>query len=726
MSRSGGISQLLKGVAIGVVLIMAIIGTMSLLEKDKPEVPTITGAPSTSNPSSSSTTPEITLNPQNNTQTTSNDASSTPPIGDLTDSTTTQSQTPTSTAQADKPTLVEENTTPAVNYGMMLLSAVNANNQQSLKANFVVYDKDNNKVAQSLAASNPSYRLPAGQYKVESTLTRIDEATQKVVPVATKSRYIIVRANSTSSKAFEFEPPANIGVLQVTAKQNGQTVRANFIVQKADGELVASRSNVTNSLFKLPTGTYKVSVTQGDSRDFKSVEVKSGESTQTVFNLKGETIQQGRLIVRILDTRSDNAVRADINIVDNTGKTIQDLKAATQTELLLATGEYQIRISGANGTATKRLSIRPNQTLNEIFRVDTTALSDTQTPATTDQTATTSPNNNTTNQATNNTNNTVQINDNVTIKPVTPTDAPVEQTSSTSLRITALDEATKRPIKSNIYIQTLTGKHLDKRTYVEGAQFQLAPGVYRVTVRAKNRNNTVKTIRINANQTIDETFLMVNPDTPSAPTLAQNNNANSNNATNPTSTGNITPAPFTLNKQSPSVAPQAIETGLLSVLMRAPQNQRNTNLNTNFIINTAAGKKIVELTSVPSGNFKLDVGNYDVTAIYNNKRRTQRVQVRPNQRAQLVFNTTDFLAAKGTLRSRIVDETGRPIKGNLIVSNRAGQIVARANNVSSAVFKLPPVPHTISVNIQGLSGSEAVNIVSDETTVQTFTVAPQR
>jgi len=36
MSASGGISQLLKGIIIGVVLIMAIIGTMSLLESGNP------------------------------------------------------------------------------------------------------------------------------------------------------------------------------------------------------------------------------------------------------------------------------------------------------------------------------------------------------------------------------------------------------------------------------------------------------------------------------------------------------------------------------------------------------------------------------------------------------------------------------------------------------------------------------------------------------------------
>ncbi len=40
MSRSGGMSQLLKGIIIGIVLILAIIGTMSLLEKKTPDTST--------------------------------------------------------------------------------------------------------------------------------------------------------------------------------------------------------------------------------------------------------------------------------------------------------------------------------------------------------------------------------------------------------------------------------------------------------------------------------------------------------------------------------------------------------------------------------------------------------------------------------------------------------------------------------------------------------------
>jgi len=153
---------------------------------------------------------------------------------------------------------------------------------------------------------------------------------------------------------------------------------------------------------------------------------------------------------------------------------------------------------------------------------------------------------------------------------------------------------------------------------------------------------------------------------------------------------------------------------------------------THFIITNKKGKKIVELTSVPSGNFKLDTGTYTVTAILNGQRRKQNIQVHQGKTSQLSFNTSNFqkntvaktAIQKGGLRSQIVDNNGRPLRGNLTVTNLRGQIVARANSVTFGVFDLPAVPHTITVNYQGLSGSERVNITAGKTTVQTFTISP--
>ena len=709
MSRSGGMSQLLKGIIIGVVLIMAIIGTMNLLDKDGPlsSLTTNNTPQTTTQDSPDIIAPSITLNPDNAQST--NGAQSTSNIGDLNaempeDKNTVNIDNSESTVDANivtennvKPVLENERTAEEVTkdlnpitYGMMEINAINPNNNQALKVNYTVFDQKNVKVAESSNATNASYRLPVGQYKVETTLTKVDEATNRVIPVLTKSRYVIVRTNTTAKQTFELEPPATTGVLQVSAEINDQIIRADFVIQKANGEVIASRNNVTSSLFKLNTGTYKVTVNSGNNKDFRSVEVKAGESTQTVFVLK-QAAQQGKLLVRVFDTRSSNPVRADITITSANGTVIQDLKSSTQTELSLAVGDYKIRVVGPNGTSNKNIRMNAGQELNETFRFD-------------------APNTDIASQN-DSQNNSTQVTDNVTIKPVeTQTTTPVvaENTDSNkvTLSVIAQDEQTRKPIKSNIYIQTPAGKHLDKKTYVDSASFSLAPGVYKVTVRANNRNNSVKTIRIAENQNTSETFLLVNPNKP-------NNSETANSSVKPA---------------KPTNAPSTIATGFLNVSMQAPRNQKvnKSTLNSHFIVATTAGKKIVELTSVNAGNFKLDVGSYVVTAIHKNKRRSQRITIKQNQNTRLAFNTSDFQAAKGVLRSRIVNESGGPLKGNLIVSNMSGQIVARANGVSSAIFDLSPTRHTIRVNYQGLSGSEIVNINANETTVQTFTIAPNK
>ena len=709
MSRSGGMSQLLKGIIIGVVLIMAIIGTMSLLDKDGPlsSLTTNNTPQTTTQDSPDIIAPSITLNPDN-TQST-NGTQSTSNIGDLNaempeDKNTVNIDNSESTVDINtvnennvKPVLENERTPEEVTkdlnpitYGMMEINAINPNNNQALKVNYTVFDQKNIKVAESSNATNASYRLPVGQYKVETTLTKVDEATNRVIPVLTKSRYVIVRTNTTAKQTFELEPPATTGVLQVSAEINDQIIRADFVIQKANGEVIASRNNVTSSLFKLNTGTYKVTVTSGNNKDFRSVEVKAGESTQTVFVLK-QAAQQGKLLVRVFDTRSSNPIRADITITSANGTVIQDLKSSTQTELSLAVGDYKIRVVGPNGTSNKNIRMNAGQALNENFRFDA---------PNTDIVSQNDPQNNST-----------QVTDNVTIKPVeTQTTTPVAPENTDSNKVTlsviAQDEQTRKPIKSNIYIQTPAGKHLDKKTYVDSASFSLALGVYKVTVRANNRNNVVKTIRIAENQNISETFLLVNPNKP-------NNSETANSSVKPA---------------KPTNAPSTIATGFLNVSMQAPRNQKvnKRTLNSHFIVATTAGKKIVELTSVNAGNFKLDVGSYVVTAIHKNKRRSQRITIKQNQNTRLAFNTSDFQAAKGVLRSRIVNESGGPLKGNLIVSNMSGQIVARANGVSSAIFDLSPTRHTIRVNYQGLSGSEIVNINANETTVQTFTIAPNK
>ena len=692
MSRSGGMSQLLKGIVIGIVLILAIIGTMSLLEKKSPDIntqlDTTTAPPSIEAPS-------ISINPGNSEVVSAGLDKDTPEQ----DANEISAENPTD--NSDKPVLegekpIEEIEKPAevIQFGMLTLSSVNPENKEQLKANYEVFDKDNVKVAESNNSEGASYRLPVGEYKVVTTLTQADIKTGRALPTVQKSQYLNVKADSTSNQVFELEPPSTIGVLQVSAvsgSSEGQTMRANFIVQNETGETIASRNNVTNSLFQLDAGSYKVTVTSGNTSDVRTIVVEAGESTEEVFKLQ-ETYNQGRVLVRVFDMRSSTPVAADILISDSNGKEIQDLKSVTQTELSLAEGNYTVKVAGPNGLSNKNITVKAGQVINEIFRFD-------------------APKDAASDQAT-------QITDNVIIQgveaqqtPDTSQDSvqdPNQEKNSTALvKIIALNASDQRPIKSNIYIQTPIGQHLDKKTYVNSAEFNLEPGIYKITVRANNRKNVVKTVRVAANQNITETFLL--------------------DRVGSTAAANV-PAP-TLAPPKPVKDLTIFPSGFLNVEMIAPNNRNiaRGGLNSHFIVATNAGKKVVELTGVASANFKLDTGEYIVTAIHKNSRRSQKISIRENQNTRINFNSEDFGSNnKGVLKSRVVDESGRPVRANLTVTNMRGQVVAEVFNVSEGVFDLQPRRHTITVNYQGLKGTEVVNVVRGETTLQTFTIAPGR
>lgn len=677
MSGSGGIGQLLKGAIMGVVLILAIIGSMSMLNKDK-------GGESTSSNQTTDSSPINTTAPVPEIKAPEiNIASQTPPPKEVATAET-ATNTTSQTTDSFQPTLEgekteEEKQAEVIKYGILKVSAINPENKDNLKANFVIFDNKNTKVAESNNTSSASYRLPTGSYRIVTTLVKSNDASARGTAPVQSTNTITITANKLTDEIVELEPPPTIGVLQVSATnaKNNKAIKANFIIQKESGETVASRQNVINSLFKLKAGSYKVTVKSGNNTDFRTVVVEPGESATEVFKLQ-ESFIQGKVLVRIFDIRSDQPVRADIEITNQSGKTMQALKAVSQTEIALAEGDYNIKVIGSKGESSKNVRVVAGQSSNQVFRIDA--------PATT-------------------TTETVQINDNVKISGAGEANAsePENTPVKSILKLFARNGVDQKPIKSNFYVQTPAGKHLAKKIYADSAEFNLEPGRYKITVRSKNRKNIVRNIQVSANQAITEVFSLQRD----IPVSTTNNSA---------------PA---LASPKPVKTPSIIPNGFLNVAMQPAKK-------THFIISNKKGKKIVELTSVPSGNFKLDTGIYKVTAILNGQRRNQTIQVYQGKTSRLNFNANDFqkksvtnnTIQKGGLRSRIVDSNGQPLRGNLTVKNLRGQIVARANNVTFGVFDLPAVPHTITVNYQGLSGSERVNITAGKTTVQTFTISP--
>ncbi len=677
MSKSGGLGQMIKGIFIGIVLILAVIGTMSMLDKDNNSSSnTSTSTASTEMPSTEQSVdtkpeiqaPDIKLAP----------ATTAPPVVTTDSANTNQQNIPKlegeKTAEEIKQ-IEAEKQAKAIKYGTIKLSSINPDNKENLKANFVVIDSKNNKVAETLNSSNASFHLPIGRYKVTTTLIKSLESTTRNSEAIQTSQIITVNADKIAKHIIELEPPSTIGVLQVssTNSKTKQAMKANFIIQKENGETVATRQNVVRSLFKLKAGSYKVTVSSGNNSDFRTIVVEPGESVSEVFSLQ-ESFLQGRVLVRVFDKKSSQPVLADIVISSMSGKIMQQLKSVSQTEIALAEGNYKIIVTGPKARSQKNVRVIAGQSVSEIFRFDAP-------PET-------------------------QVTDNTRITAIEPEEAqpatdnaePLTEPSLGRLKLSAQNNGDRKPLKSNFYIQTPNGQNIAKKIYADNAEFNLKPGKYKVTIRSKNRKNIVRNFEVFAGKSQSEIFTLFKPNT--------RNNASP-----------------VLAPPKPTKKPKTIPNGFLSVAMQPARN-------THFIIANRAGKKIVELTSVPTGKFKLDTGVYSVTAIYNNQRRKKTIQVHQGKTTHLNFKRSDFQTKrvinkpqKGVLRSRIIDESGRPLRANLTVTNQRGQVVARANQVTVGIFDLPPVPHTIIVNYGGLSGNEKVNITAGKTTVQTFTIS---
>ena len=790
-------SQLLKGLFIGLFLLGAIITTTNFLDKGKNKYV----SPSPEPQKTEIPAPTISIASEKNKGADAPDNTEADNDSNVKEESASKeaSTAKEDTAKADtyQPTLEGEQTAEdiaakikaeqenALAYGFLKATAINPKSKQALKVNFTIFNDKNIKVIEGDSTNNPSFKLPVGRYRVVATLLNLNNQKNN----AESSENIVIREDEITRKTFKVAPPITIGVLQVSAinANNKKSLRANFTIQKESGETVATRQNVSSTLFKLDSGSYKVTVTSGQNSDSRTIVIDAGGSSKEVFRLQ-EASKQGKLLVRALEGRSDNKVAVDISISNENDEVIHNFSEINQTEITLPVGNYSIKVSTNYAHANKNIHVAAGKTLNEIFRFEppepapsTKPLaneepvvneepsankkpladkepSDSKQPANLTDNKTATTNDDAAEKETSEPKKAavttdeiseeetppkeVAITDDVKITAVDTTKinndlSRIEKTQKAkdlrgSIKIIANNSSDSSPIKSNFYIQTLSGKHIAKKIYADNAKFELEPGTYKVTVRANKRNNLVKTIEIRPNKLLTTTFLLEK----SSPTATQ--------ASSPKTT-----------RQTPKASPvNNSGTGFLRVLMRPSGNMRANDhrLNSHFVVYKKSGEKVVELTDVKRANFKLDVGEYKVSAINNRSAKSQTIRVRSSQVTNISFNLADFKQAarratppmqapqatpqrtqpqhpannvvlKGGLRSHIVNQAGQHLKGNLTVRDKLGRVVARANNVSVGVFNLPPARYTIVLEYRDLHGSEKVNIITGETTVQTFTLA---
>lgn len=111
--------------------------------------------------------------------------------------------------------------------------------------------------------------------------------------------------------------------------------------------------------------------------------------------------------------------------------------------------------------------------------------------------------------------------------PVVTQQTPAQPVAGASGRLDAriLEADTRRPVKANIYVQKPNGEHVANKTYVDSALITLPVGTYTVTVKAKEKRDLIRTVRILKNKGLRQDFVLLSaqqsqPDKPVKPAPA--------------------------------------------------------------------------------------------------------------------------------------------------------------------------------------------------------------
>lgn len=711
-----GINQLFKGVIIGIVLLLAVIGLLNISGKNNEIAPDQTEITA---PTISVNTPDSSIQTDSiSDQTISNDPNNIPALStpDSNDQLNKDSNKEDATVENVKDTYKPEIIEEPIIYGTLNISAIQSKNGTSQKVDFLIYDSNNKQVATSKDKATASFHLPTGRY-IAITLLGDQRKTQT----------ILVQKDKTSTTTVKVQAPINTGILQVSAVLNktNKPQKTSFTIQDQNGNTVGQRQQVSSTLFKLKAGTYRVLANNDNLSEERTVVIEAGSSSKEIFRLKKQPSSLGKVVVKALEEDTNNTIRADFVIATQNGKLIQQFNSVPNAELALSAGRYQIRATGPSGQSSRNITIIAGQRTSEVFRFRHPV---TEPPASSPQTS--QP------QA--------EI---VDIKNQPNTEAPVVAStppeivtqdspavlSKGLLKLSAVSASNKKPVKSNFYIQTPNGKHIAREIYKNSASFNLEKGIYKITIKSKNMKTITKTMTVNPDSKLNQIFAMHNlaENTPPEPIVS--NAPIIKNSPNTPRQG-VPPtrnAPIYTNS-IPVKAPVGV--GSLVLNMQPARNLKTSRnaLLSNFEIKTKSGKNIAQINKVQHATVKLDEGEYTVTAKLRGRKKSKSFRIQNSQATRVSFKSSDFSSINnqpnratrlGLLVSKVIDNNGRPLKGNLTVTNLKGKVVYRANNVSIAKFELPAQPHTVNIKHDGLSGSERVNIIAGETTVQTFTIA---
>jgi hypothetical protein len=270
-------------------------------------------------------------------------------------------------------------------------------------------------------------------------------------------------------------PPSSISRqslrLSASDKNTRSPLAADFKIKQASGETVDIANNTASKQFSLPVGRYLVSATARGVTESKTIELTLAKGLHHIF-LMPESINDiaptppvtptpptnnvgavGSMRLSASDKDTRRPVKANFLIKDSSGKTISVASNVETQVFRIPANAYLVSATVGSQTVSANINLTSSKGIHHIFLVPS-AGSTTVTP------------------------------------PVTPT-VPATPTGRNarigSLRLSASEKQTRRPMNADFIVEDLTGKLVATAAQTKTHLFKVPEGTYRIKAHANGK-----------------------------------------------------------------------------------------------------------------------------------------------------------------------------------------------------------------------------------------------
>jgi len=474
-------------------------------------------------------------------------------------------------------------------------------------------------------------------------LTQNGEGTSaspiKIKPLSSEA---VTSPDSVTQETSEAVAFGTLTLSTVHAK-SGQAIPANFMIENSDSVAIALVKDTARSTLSLPAGNYKITVGFGQHKVVRFLGVKEGQNGSEVFELDvpvgeippvpelaGETEKSesektsdkavtGALKVSALTKVGRRPIKAHFYIQRLSGENVKTVSNVTSKQFSLPVAKYRITAKRGSVRMVKDVTVSAQRGQHIVFHIPEPEKAS-ETPAPEPKVVEKAPKEK---EPAPSVKTETQTATAVTT-PATPAPEPASDAESGMGQLELFSQlaGSNATVKSNFYVQTMTGKLVANKTYVDSIGYKLPTGKYRVTVRATGYQDQSVVMTVRKGQTRREVFKMQSV-APAAPVVEP--------VAAPVS---VAPVVAPVAQRDPEVAPRG---GLQVNIVSAQTGQ---GLIADISVHSPSGAEVSRSAQVSSARFDLPPSEFVVRVNYGGLITNQKVNIRTGKLAikTMTFN----------------------------------------------------------------------------------------